>query len=193
MWRSTARARAASCWWPITRRNWRSASNMPAAVHLRAISPEDQRFTLRCVRRTISIMDSIGWLTPACALSCPVIPSRCRRTRRWLPLVHGSARPPSQPRRVARHRLAEADHLLGGEPSRRLGVPPLPRAGRTGGCRPCSSCTGWPFAARPRPGRKGDHLQRRFEAFTAPKSKMWLIYGLTGSPALDRRGYRAGK
>src|SRR5437899_7297948 len=41
-------------------RNWRSASSMPAAVQRSAISPEDQRLTLRWVRRTISIIDSHG-------------------------------------------------------------------------------------------------------------------------------------
>src|SRR6266496_1296645 len=34
-------------------RNCRSASSMPAAVQRSAISPDDQRFTLRWVRRTI--------------------------------------------------------------------------------------------------------------------------------------------
>jgi hypothetical protein len=43
-------------------RNCRSASSMPAAVQRSAISPEFQRFTLRCVQRTISIIDSIGFV-----------------------------------------------------------------------------------------------------------------------------------
>jgi hypothetical protein len=38
----------------------RSASSMPAAVQRSAIAPEDQRFTLRWVRRTISSIDSQG-------------------------------------------------------------------------------------------------------------------------------------
>ena len=43
-------------------RNCRSASSTPAAVQRSAISPELQRFTLRCVQRTISIIDSIGFV-----------------------------------------------------------------------------------------------------------------------------------
>src|SRR6266700_2633256 len=43
-------------------RNWRSASSMPAAVQRSAISPDDQRLTLRWVRRTISIIDSHGFV-----------------------------------------------------------------------------------------------------------------------------------
>jgi hypothetical protein len=41
-----------------TPRIW--VSSMPAAVQRRAISPDDQRFTLRWVWRTISIIDSHG-------------------------------------------------------------------------------------------------------------------------------------
>src|SRR5438128_5187504 len=41
-------------------RNCFSASSMPAAVQHSAVSPDDQRFTLRWVRRTISIIDSHG-------------------------------------------------------------------------------------------------------------------------------------
>src|SRR5436309_14488040 len=43
-------------------RSCRSASSMPAAVQRSAISPDDQRFTLRWVRRTISIIDSHGFV-----------------------------------------------------------------------------------------------------------------------------------
>src|SRR5712691_4805624 len=46
-------------------RNCRSASSMPAAVQRSAISPDDQRFTLRWVRRTISIIARVGRLERA--------------------------------------------------------------------------------------------------------------------------------
>src|SRR6266545_4546063 len=49
-------------------RNCCSASSMPAAVQRSAISPEDQRLTLRWVRRTISIIDSHGLVLFECAL-----------------------------------------------------------------------------------------------------------------------------
>jgi hypothetical protein len=44
----------------MIRRNWRSASSIPAAVQRSAISPDRQRLTLRLVRRTHSIIDSHG-------------------------------------------------------------------------------------------------------------------------------------
>ena len=44
----------------MMRRSRRSASGLSAAVQRNLISPEDQRLTLRCVRRTISIIDSHG-------------------------------------------------------------------------------------------------------------------------------------
>jgi hypothetical protein len=37
-------------------------SSIPAAVQRRHISPDCQRFTLRLVRRTVPIMDSIGFV-----------------------------------------------------------------------------------------------------------------------------------
>jgi hypothetical protein len=57
-------------------RNWRSASNMPAAVQRRHMSPECQRFTLREVRRTISIIDSQGLVDWSVCFSDPLTPSR---------------------------------------------------------------------------------------------------------------------
>jgi len=49
---------------------------MPAAVQRSAISPDDQRFTLRWVRRTISIIDSHGFVDSSVRLSEPPIPRR---------------------------------------------------------------------------------------------------------------------
>ena len=43
-------------------RNCCSASSIPAAVQRRHMSPDCQRLTLRLVRRTISIIDSIGFV-----------------------------------------------------------------------------------------------------------------------------------
>jgi hypothetical protein len=51
---------------------------MPAAVQRSAISPDDQRFTLRWVRRTISIIDSHGFVLSSVRLSEPLTPSRVR-------------------------------------------------------------------------------------------------------------------
>src|SRR5919198_5687259 len=59
-------------------RNCFSASSMPAAVQRSAISPDDQCFTLRWVRRTISSIDSHGFVLSRVRLSDPVTPSRVR-------------------------------------------------------------------------------------------------------------------
>jgi hypothetical protein len=49
---------------------------MPAAVQRSAVSPEDQRFTLRCVRRTISSIDSHGLVDSSVRFRLPLTPSR---------------------------------------------------------------------------------------------------------------------
>ena len=49
---------------------------MPAAVQRLRMSPSCQRFTLRCVWRTISIMLSHGFVEHSVLASWPVIPSR---------------------------------------------------------------------------------------------------------------------
>jgi hypothetical protein len=59
-------------------RNCRSTSSMPAAVQRSAISPVDQRFTLRWVRRTISSIDSHGFVLSSVRFSEPVTPSQVR-------------------------------------------------------------------------------------------------------------------
>ena len=46
----------------MTLRNCFSASSIPAAVQRRPISPEDQCLTLRWVVRTVSIIDSHGFV-----------------------------------------------------------------------------------------------------------------------------------
>src|SRR4051812_20577343 len=56
---STAIASLARSLKPMILRNCCSASSMPAAVHLRHMSPFFQRLTLRLVRRTVSIIDSL--------------------------------------------------------------------------------------------------------------------------------------
>ncbi len=65
--RSTTRASLTRSLWPTMRRNWRSASIIPAAVQRRHISPDCQRLTLREERLTHSIIDSIGFVDAACA------------------------------------------------------------------------------------------------------------------------------
>jgi hypothetical protein len=54
-------------------RNCRSASSIPAAVHLSAISPDDQRLTLRLARRTHSIIDSHGFVEVSVRFNEPVM------------------------------------------------------------------------------------------------------------------------
>lgn len=44
----------------MTLRNCFSALSIPAAVHLRAISPERQRLTFQALSREIEIIDSMG-------------------------------------------------------------------------------------------------------------------------------------
>ena len=57
-------------------RNWRSASSMPAAVQRRHMSPFCQRLTLRLMRRTVSIIDSHGFVDASVRLSRPRTPRR---------------------------------------------------------------------------------------------------------------------
>src|SRR3954447_4521930 len=56
-------------------RNCCSATSMPAAVQRLRMSPSRQRFTLRWVERTISIIDSHGLVEHSVLASWPVIPS----------------------------------------------------------------------------------------------------------------------
>ncbi len=60
----------------MTLRNWVSASSIPAAVQRRHMSPDCQRFTLRDVRRTMSIIDSIGFVEDSVFFRRPRIPRR---------------------------------------------------------------------------------------------------------------------
>ena len=57
-------------------RNWASASSMPAAVQRGRLSPFCQRLTLRATRRTVSIIDSHGFVEASVRLSRPRTPSR---------------------------------------------------------------------------------------------------------------------
>jgi hypothetical protein len=69
----------ARCLQPMILRNWRSASSMPAAIHLRHMSPLDQCFTLCEVRRQISIIDSIGFVEDSVRQELPIDPEPLRR------------------------------------------------------------------------------------------------------------------
>lgn len=69
----------------MIRRNWRSASSIPAAVQRSRMSASCQRLTLRPTRRTISIIDSHG------LVEASVVRSRSEAPRRWTVTV--SARP----------------------------------------------------------------------------------------------------
>ena len=60
----------------MIRRNCCSATSMPAAVQRLRMSPSCQRFTLRWVWRTISIMLSHGFVEQSVVASLPLIPSR---------------------------------------------------------------------------------------------------------------------
>ena len=60
----------------MIRRNCCSATSIPAAVQRLRVSPSCQRFTLRWVRRTISIMLSHGFVEHSVFASPPVIASR---------------------------------------------------------------------------------------------------------------------
>ena len=109
-------------------RNWRSASSMPAAVQRSAISPDDQRFTFRWVRRTISIIDSHGLVDSSVRLRLPVTPSRVSAsapTTAWRSsttttavrlLVPLAPAGPTTPRRSARSRTSGQTSLSGGWP-----------------------------------------------------------------------------
>src|SRR6266540_6702084 len=60
----------------MIRRNWFSASSIPAAVQRSAISPDCQRLTLRLVRRTHSIIDSHGLVDSSVRFRLPRMPRR---------------------------------------------------------------------------------------------------------------------
>src|SRR5215213_8924125 len=72
--RSTVMASLARSPWPMMRRNWASASSIPAAVQRRHMSPDCQRLTLRLMRRTVSIIDSHGFVEASVRLSGPRTP-----------------------------------------------------------------------------------------------------------------------
>src|ERR687887_442544 len=57
-------------------RNWASASSMPAGVQRRHMSPLCQCLTLRLTRRTVSIIDSHGFVEASMRLSRPRTPRR---------------------------------------------------------------------------------------------------------------------
>src|ERR687898_3145169 len=74
MSRSTAMASLARSPWPMMRRNWRSASSMPAAVQRRHISPDCQCLTFLEERRTHSIIDSHGFVEASVFFRLPRMP-----------------------------------------------------------------------------------------------------------------------
>ena len=55
----------------MIRRNWRSASSMPAAVQRRHISPDCQRLTLRLERRTHQALSGLLAMAEALVLGPP--------------------------------------------------------------------------------------------------------------------------
>jgi hypothetical protein len=57
-------------------RNCCPAWSMPAAVQRLRIWSSCQRLTLRCVERTISIIEAHGFVEESVCESCPSIPSR---------------------------------------------------------------------------------------------------------------------
>lgn len=64
----------------MMRLNWHSASSMPAAVQRIRMSPPFQRFTLPCVLRTISIIDSQGLVEARVRRRRSEAPRRCTVT-----------------------------------------------------------------------------------------------------------------
>ena len=60
---------------------------------LAPISPEDQFLTLRCVVRTVSIIDSAGFVDSSVRLSLPLIPSRITVSVSSMPSVSEQAAP----------------------------------------------------------------------------------------------------
>src|SRR3954447_10108429 len=70
-------------------RNWVSASSMPAAVQRRHMSPFCQRLTLRLTRRTVSIIDSHGFVEASVRLSRPRTPTTRDGQRLLHPLAQG--------------------------------------------------------------------------------------------------------
>ena len=84
----------------------------PAAVHLRHISPDCQRLTLRGVRRMISIIDSIGFVEANVFFNRPWIPRRMRVRVSSRPSARDAAAPGweccSSPARVRRPSSASA-------------------------------------------------------------------------------------
>src|SRR5919201_2554095 len=92
-------------------RNCRSASSMPAAVQRRVISPELQRFTLRWVRRTISIIDShVGRLERALEVAADGEPRQRQRLLESFPERAGGAGIRSSELRGERSQLIERTH-----------------------------------------------------------------------------------
>ncbi len=77
----------------MIRRNWRSASSIPAAVQRRAISPDCQRLTFLLVRRTHSIIDSIRVVDARVRFRDPLIPRRVRVSVSAIPSRREAAAP----------------------------------------------------------------------------------------------------
>ena len=69
------------------------ASSMPAAVQRRHMSPFCQRLTLRLVRRTVSIIDSQGFVEASVRLSRPRTPSRVTVSVSSMPSLREAAAP----------------------------------------------------------------------------------------------------
>src|SRR3954452_595640 len=92
---STAMASLARSLKPIILRNCCSASSIPAPVQRRHMSPFFQRLTLRLVRRTVSIIDSHGFVDASVRLSWPVTPSLVMVSVSSMPSLSEAAAPGS--------------------------------------------------------------------------------------------------
>src|SRR4051812_35610397 len=74
-------------------RNCARASSMPAAVQRRHMSPLCQRLRLRLTRRTVSIIDSHGFVEASVRLRRPRTPSRVTVSVSSMPSVSEAAAP----------------------------------------------------------------------------------------------------
>jgi hypothetical protein len=150
---------------------------MPAAVQRRRMSPSRQRLTLRWVRRTVEIIDSIGFVEQSVRLSAPLTPGAGEGER----LLEVLAQRPGgvRVRRVERAR----ERLERGQRRRVVGVgpclaqqrAPTGAAARAGGRRRCAPCgayadvlRGAEAAARVPPGRPHGRRPVTGIAFIAP-------------------------
>src|SRR3954464_15108499 len=97
----------------MTLRNCCSASSMPAAVQRRHMSPFCQCLTLRLTRRTVSIIDSHGFVDASVRLCRPQMPRRVTVSVSSKP-SRSEAAAPGWLADAALHQRAGADHVADG-------------------------------------------------------------------------------